>query len=68
LVNNAGVAEDAERVIDINLKSLIDATQLALAEFAKLNKVGTIINISSLAAIVPAPQAPVYSASKAGVC
>ena len=74
LVNNAGVYEFAplaeinedhyNRIFDLNVKGLLFTTQAAAGAF---NGRGTIINISSLAAQSPIPNAAVYSATKAAV-
>jgi NAD(P)-dependent dehydrogenase (short-subunit alcohol dehydrogenase family) len=74
--NNAGVSggvplfEDTEqawqRVIEINLTALIDATRIAVREMRRLGG-GVIINIASMGGFVPMPDAPVYAATKAGV-
>jgi 3-oxoacyl-[acyl-carrier protein] reductase len=76
LVNNAGGApspqypeaplEHWSHVLDLNLRSVMRATQLALPLLAVRG--GVVINISSIAAIGQAPHsAPAYAAAKAGV-
>ncbi|XP_069487536.1 15-hydroxyprostaglandin dehydrogenase [NAD(+)] [Ambystoma mexicanum] len=71
LVNNAGVnnEKDWEKTIQVNLISVIRGTYIALEHMSKKNggEGGTIINISSLAGLMPAAYQPVYSASKHGV-
>jgi NAD(P)-dependent dehydrogenase (short-subunit alcohol dehydrogenase family) len=66
LVNNAGgVFNTWQRTIDINLNSLVLATQLA---FDMMRGDGAIVNISSVAALGTKPyEAPDYAAAKAAV-
>jgi 3-oxoacyl-[acyl-carrier protein] reductase len=73
LVNNAGIypfrpfkeMEEADwtKVIDVNLKSIFLCTKAA----GKAMKEGSIINISSIAAIIGYPALTHYCASKAGM-
>lgn len=75
LVNNAGIYEFApldavdeghiDRQFDVNVKALLLASQEAVRRFA--GRGGTIINVSSIVAISPQPNAAVYSATKAAV-
>ena len=75
LVNNAGVYEflplpqvseaHYNRIFDINVKGLLFATQAAVNAFG--DRVGTIINISSVASLGATPASSVYSATKAAV-
>ncbi|MCP5071618.1 MAG: SDR family oxidoreductase [bacterium] len=76
LVNNVGImgpddcvealSEDAwDRIFDVNLKSVFFACKYAIPLMAERNR-GSIINISSLAAIAPAAGAA-SKVSKAGV-
>ncbi|XP_073499924.1 15-hydroxyprostaglandin dehydrogenase [NAD(+)] [Phyllobates terribilis] len=71
LVNNAGVnnEKDWEKTIEVNLISVIRGTYIGLELMNKKNggQGGVIINISSLAGLIPAAYQPVYSASKHGV-
>ncbi|NNE88726.1 MAG: SDR family oxidoreductase [Silicimonas sp.] len=77
LVNNAGVAmpgdfltyelADFERVIDINLKGVFLATQLAARVMVDNKIEGAIVNMSSINAQVAIPAIPAYCASKGGV-
>ncbi|CAN0565890.1 unnamed protein product, partial [Ectocarpus sp. 12 AP-2014] len=77
LVNNAGVAmpgdfltydfETFERVIDINLKGVFLATQLAAQAMVTHKIEGAIVNMSSINAQVAIPAIPAYCASKGGV-
>ena len=59
--------EDFTRVIDVNLKSVYLGTRRAVAEMRKGKRSGSIINISSIAALVAHAGLAAYSASKAGV-
>ncbi len=75
LVNNAGVfeflplaevtEEHFHRQFDLNVLGLILASQKAATAFGDAG--GTIINISSVVAVSPAPGGAVYSATKAAV-
>ena len=77
LVNNAGVAmpgdflsyslESFERVIDINLRGVFIATQLAARAMVENKIAGAIVNMSSINAQVAIPAIPAYCASKGGV-
>jgi len=77
LVNNAGVAmpgdfltyelESFERVIDINLRGVFQATQLAARVMVEHTIEGAIVNMSSINAQVAIPAIPAYCASKGGV-
>ncbi|GAW36765.1 3-oxoacyl-[acyl-carrier-protein] reductase FabG [Roseovarius sp. A-2] len=77
LVNNAGVAmpgdflsyelETFERVIDINLRGVFVATQLAARVMVEHKIAGAIVNMSSINAQVAIPAIPAYCASKGGV-
>lgn len=76
LINNAGVGvgdemgdyplDDWDWMIDINLKGVIYGCHLFMPMFKK-QKAGTIINVSSLAAIVSPPGTASYNVTKAGV-
>jgi short-subunit dehydrogenase len=78
LIANAGlldgrrsgqVVEDgaaARRVLDTNLMAAIDIVHAVLPGMRQRHR-GTIVLVSSLAAFVPLPDAPAYSASKAGL-
>ncbi|XP_037991977.1 15-hydroxyprostaglandin dehydrogenase [NAD(+)] isoform X1 [Motacilla alba alba] len=71
VVNNAGVnnEKDWESTIQINLTSVIRGTYLGIEYMKKGNggDGGVIINISSLAGLMPAAFQPVYCATKHGV-
>jgi len=75
LVNNAGVYEFApleaitkehiQKLLDLNVAGLILATQEAVKLMGPEG--GSIVNIGSIVGSMPAPQASVYSATKAAV-
>ena len=76
LINNAGGASDPQyphappqhwsRVLDLNLRSVMRAVQLALPLLSVRG--GAVVNIASIAAIGHAAHAaPAYAAAKAGV-
>ncbi|KAK2504954.1 hypothetical protein MC885_008145 [Smutsia gigantea] len=71
LVNNAGVNNEKnwEKTLQINLASVISGTYLGLDYMSKQNggEGGVIINMSSLAGLMPVAQQPVYCASKHGI-
>ena len=77
LVNNAGVAmpndmfdtsiEDFKRVIDINLTGTFHAIQRATKMMVDHKIEGTVVNMSSINAVVSIPTIPAYCASKGGV-
>lgn len=77
LVNNAGVAMPGdfldydlaswERVIDINLRGVFLATQMAARAMVEHKIAGAIVNMSSINAQVAIPAIPAYCASKGGV-
>lgn len=73
--NNAGIAgedifEDPSdvwtRVVDIDLKAVIDATRLEVRIMRDAGG-GVIVNTASMGGLVPMAGSPVYAASKAGV-
>ncbi|KAL5005314.1 hypothetical protein ScPMuIL_018770 [Solemya velum] len=67
VVNNAGIMNERtwSSCVDINLKGVIQGTLLALEHLQERG--GVIINISSIAGVVPVAGAPVYTATKHGV-
>ena len=77
LVNNAGIAmpgdflnydiETFQRVIDVNLRSVFIATQMAARVMVEHEIAGAIVNMSSINAQVAIPAIPAYCASKGGV-
>ncbi|MCC6381867.1 MAG: SDR family NAD(P)-dependent oxidoreductase [Dehalococcoidia bacterium] len=73
--NNAGIAGedlfedtagDWQRVVDVNLTAVIDATRIAVREMRRLGG-GVVVNTASMGGILPIPDSPVYAATKAGV-
>ncbi len=73
--NNAGIggedlfADDPgpwQRMIDINLTAVIDATRIAVREMRRGHG-GVIVNTASMGGLLPMPTSPVYAATKAGV-
>lgn len=76
LVNNAGIesvcefedmsAELAARIIEVNVKGLIWLTRLVAPEMVQ-RRSGHIVNIASMAGLLPVPHNTVYSASKHAV-
>lgn len=77
LVNNAGMSPLApslletseslfDKIVDVNLKGPLRLTALVATRMGESGG-GSIINISSLAAIKPSPVTTVYSAAKAGL-
>lgn len=77
LVNNAGIAlpgdflstslEDYRRVIDVNLVGVFVATQRAARTMVDQGIKGSIINMSSINAVVAIPAIAAYCSSKGGV-
>ena len=77
LVNNAGVAMPGdfldydlatfEKVIDVNLRGVFIATQMAARVMVEHKIAGAIVNMSSINAQVAIPAIPAYCASKGGV-
>lgn len=59
-------SDAARRVLEINLLAAIDAVHAVLPKM-RLRGHGEIVLVASLAALVPLPDAPAYSASKAGL-
>lgn len=76
LFNNAGVGEGTlfkdytltnwDWIIDINLKSVIDATHFVLPFLLKQNA-GTIVNMASMAGIANLPRMSPYNVTKAAL-
>lgn len=74
LVNNAGIMPigpvleetdaDARRCIDINVHGVMLGTKLALAKFVPEGR-GHVINVASVAGVLPTPGLALYNASKA---
>jgi 3-oxoacyl-[acyl-carrier protein] reductase len=55
--------EDVDRIVDVNTKGLMHGTNAALRVMVPARR-GHVINIASLAGIVPVPGLALYSASK----
>lgn len=78
LIANAGILEGrsadetvergsvARRVLETNLLATLDVVHLVLPDMQR-NRRGSIVLVASLASLVPLPDAPAYSASKAGL-
>ena len=77
LVNCAGTTKgnpshlytqnDWELTINSNLKSAFDLSQLVGREMINTGNGGSIINITSVAAVLASPQNPAYNAAKGGL-
>lgn len=76
LINNAGLGDhglfedsDPERVqamIDVNITALTQVTHALVKDIVALGR-GAIVNVASIAGLLPVPQMAVYSATKAYV-
>ncbi|KAJ8614465.1 hypothetical protein CTAYLR_000840 [Chrysophaeum taylorii] len=70
-VNNAGVGHAGydhwQESVAVNLCAAISGTKSAAEIFREQGEGGCVINVASLAGVVPLPYSPVYSAAKAGV-
>ncbi len=77
LFNNAGFgrldwlesldpANDIDSQIDANLRGLIQVTRAVLPSMLA-RRTGTIINMSSMAGLIPAPMYTIYAATKYGI-
>jgi NAD(P)-dependent dehydrogenase (short-subunit alcohol dehydrogenase family) len=77
LVNNAGIdiiepvgevsAEAWQRVIDVDARGVLNASQSAIRQMLAQGGGGAIVSISSIAAFVGIPGLAAYSAAKGGV-
>lgn len=77
LVNNAGYnklaklvdydEEEYDRIVDANLKSVFFGSQIAARQMIAQGTGGAIVNISSQAGVIAAPERGPYSGAKAGV-
>ncbi|XP_076229004.1 15-hydroxyprostaglandin dehydrogenase [NAD(+)]-like isoform X2 [Nomia melanderi] len=71
VINSAGVADDTkiDLMININLGGVIHTSVAAMQNMGKHNghKGGALLNIASVAGLVPVPFIPTYTASKYGI-
>ncbi len=77
VVNNAGIAvagslldtseEEWARIRSINLDGMFRGSRLFGRQMVDRGEWGHIVNISSMAAFMPSPELPAYSATKAAV-
>ncbi|XP_052098207.1 15-hydroxyprostaglandin dehydrogenase [NAD(+)]-like [Mytilus californianus] len=70
MVNNAGIMDENQwrNTVDINLTAVIHGSMLALEHMRnRSNSGGLILNVSSLAGVMPVSFCPAYTASKHGV-
>ena len=78
IINNAGTTyankpttsvteKDYELVMDVNVKSIYQSTNVMLPYFLENNRPGVFIQVSSTAALRPRPGLTWYNASKAAV-
>ncbi|KAL6266384.1 hypothetical protein P5V15_003239 [Pogonomyrmex californicus] len=71
IINNAGILDDKhwERMIEVNIKAVICGSLLAMDHMGKHSggKGGVIVNIASIAGLVPCSFAPIYTATKHAV-
>lgn len=76
LINNAGMGisgaiehtsdEDIKKIFDINVNAVVSLSR-AIIPFLRRNNGGKIINIGSVAGVIPIPFQACYSASKAAI-
>nr|CAI5860565.1 unnamed protein product [Callosobruchus analis] len=77
LVNNAGLAilgpltevkeSDVDRLFDINVKAMINVTQIVVQDLVARKAPGSIVNVSSQASLVGLNNHTVYCATKGAV-
>ncbi|OWF37771.1 15-hydroxyprostaglandin dehydrogenase [NAD(+)]-like isoform X2 [Mizuhopecten yessoensis] len=71
VVNNAGIADEStwDKMVDINLKGVMRGTLMGMDAMKSTNggKGGIIINIASMAGLLPVGHVPAYTATKHGV-
>lgn len=77
LVNNAGITliksflettkEDIDCILEVNVKALINVSQMVGAKMIKRHKGGAVVNFSSIASKRYSQNVGIYSASKAAV-
>ena len=76
LINNAGLGDHGffensewsrvKRMLDVNIHALTRLTHALLPELVRTGR-GAILNVSSIASLIPVPKLSVYSATKAYV-
>lgn len=76
LINNAGLGDHGffensewsrvEAMLDVNIKALTRLTHAVLPDLVRVGR-GAILNVSSIAGLLPLPKMAVYAASKAYV-
>lgn len=66
--NDDELLEPTYRVLDVNLRAVLNFTKLALSHFRRRKCEGSIVITSSATAYAPEQSLPVYSASKLAVC
>ncbi|CAC5380750.1 HPGD [Mytilus coruscus] len=70
MINNAGILNENQwrKTVDINLTAVIHGSLLAMEHMRnRSNSGGLILNVSSLAGVMPVSFCPAYTASKHGV-
>ncbi|XP_033751091.1 15-hydroxyprostaglandin dehydrogenase [NAD(+)]-like [Pecten maximus] len=71
VVNNAGIADESkwDKMVDINLKGVVSGTLMAMDGMKPNNggRGGIIVNVASMAGLIPVAHVPAYSATKHGV-
>ncbi|CAG7824540.1 unnamed protein product [Allacma fusca] len=77
LVNNAGIAagkifmettsENFDKLMSVNVKAIINVSQVVAQKMMDSNRSGSIVNVSSIASRFGVPQSVVYNVSKAAV-
>ncbi|XP_046330565.1 15-hydroxyprostaglandin dehydrogenase [NAD(+)]-like [Haliotis rufescens] len=69
VVNNAGIADEKNwtKMIDINLKSVVRGTLLAVDAMSAGGRGGLVVNMASMSGLMATYHLPVYGASKQAV-
>jgi NAD(P)-dependent dehydrogenase (short-subunit alcohol dehydrogenase family)/pimeloyl-ACP methyl ester carboxylesterase len=77
IVNNAGIGmaggfldtgvEDWDRIIDINLRGVINGCRAFLPAMVERGEGGHVVNLSSVLGYLPSRETPAYAVTKAGV-
>ncbi|ODM93717.1 L-xylulose reductase [Orchesella cincta] len=77
LINNAGInepctfleitGESFDRVFNINLKAVMQISQIVAKKMIERGEGGSIINMSSMCSVRPLPRAGIYTCAKAGL-